>query len=102
MTRDSRELPEQATLCLACACANPSNHAAADLLAAADAQTDTGVIAAIFLSTGATRWDLTERARLAIAAQREWCGLHGAFDAAHCTVERVRRGPSPDACEASA
>ncbi len=89
MARDPRELPDQATRCLACACANCENRAAAELLVHAGAHTATGVIAAIFLAPCETRWQLTDEARRAITEQRDWCNLHGPIDPENCTVERL-------------
>jgi hypothetical protein len=90
-------LPEQATRCLTCACANAANAAAAELLRQAGALTATGVIAAIFLAQSDLRWSLTEQARHAIAEQRQWCEVHGAWDASVCPIEWIRRGHPGDA-----
>ena len=75
----TRELPEQATRCLTCACKNDENESAAELMADAEALTATGVIAAIFLADSEVHRDLTALAREAIAEQREWCERNGPF-----------------------
>lgn len=80
MRRTRRELPEQATRCLTCACENWENRAANDLLGAADALTATGVVAALFVADSQQHRELVDRARDAIAEQRAWCDEHGAFE----------------------
>ena len=90
MTQKRRELPEQTTRCLTCACSNRENHAAAELLANAEALTATGVVAAIFLADSEQHQDLTLRARRAIAEQRAWCHTHGVFHP-NCPIPPARR-----------
>jgi len=90
MTEERRDLPDQSTRCLTCACENRENHAAKELLAKADALSATGVVAAIFLADSNQHLDLTERARRAIAEQREWCDRHGPFQT-RCPIHG-RRG----------
>ena len=75
----TRELPEQATRCLTCACKNGENASASELMAEADALTATGVIAAIFLADSEVHQDLTTLAREAIREQRDWCERNGPF-----------------------
>jgi hypothetical protein len=85
------EIPDQASRCLACACENRENEAAAELLAKAEALSATGVVAAIFLAGSDQHHELTERARRAIAEQRDWCDVHGAFHP-NCPLLDRRRG----------
>lgn len=89
--RRTRELPEQATRCLTCACLNRENRAAANLLDIAEALTATGVVAAIFLADSDSHYALTQQARHAIAEQRAWCHAHGAFSD-DCLARSPRRG----------
>ena len=84
-----KDLPDQASRCLACACENRQNRAAARLLSLADALTATGVVAAMFIAGNEARNELSASARDAIAEQREWCSAHGAFHPETCTIERV-------------
>lgn len=91
MTAQSPDLPDQATICLVCACENRENGSASSLLTRTGAQSATGVIAAIFLAPREERWILTEHARCAVGLQREWCDRHGPFDPHRCTVERLKK-----------
>jgi hypothetical protein len=84
-----RQLPEQATHCLTCACRNGENAAATELMADAEALTATGVIAAIFLADSEVHHDLTMQAREAIREQREWCEAKGTFRE-DCPLHRSR------------
>lgn len=89
MTHRTRELPDQSTHCLTCACRNEQNVAAAELLADADALSATGVIAAIFLADSEVHHDLTTQARESIREQREWCQANGVFRE-DCPIHRRR------------
>lgn len=90
----SRDLTDQATRCLTCACLNRENRAAVELLETAEALTATGVVAAIFLADSDSHHALTHQARHAIAEQRAWCHEHGAFsdDCVSVPASARRRG----------
>lgn len=77
-------LPEQAGICLKCACETGQNRLARLLLVRAGAQTTLGVDAALFIATGEERQQLLLLARGAIAVQRDSCLREGLFDSERC------------------
>ena len=85
MQNRMRHLPDQSSACLGCACQNPDNAAARDLLDAAASLTVTGVIAAIFVTESAEHDRVLELARRAIADQRASCDAIGPFKPETCT-----------------
>jgi hypothetical protein len=82
-------LPEQAGICLMCACENPQNRLARNLLGSAGALSSTGVIAAVFIADSSERESLLLLARGAIAEQRARCMSEGLF-ASHRCPDSVR------------
>lgn len=77
-------LPEQAGICLMCACENQENRLARDLLGSAGALSATGVIAAVFIADSSEREFLLLLARGAIAEQRARCLTEGLFVSDRC------------------
>jgi hypothetical protein len=85
----SAPLPEQAGICLMCACENQQNRLARNLLSSAGALSSTGVIAAVFIADSSERESLLLLARGAIAEQRARCLSEGLF-ASHRCPDTVR------------
>lgn len=66
-------LPERAVACLECACDDPSNERAQELMRFVDATTATGVVAALFILDGPDYDRVVEMTRAALATARQTC-----------------------------
>lgn len=84
-------LSDASTECLSCACENPDNLAARQLLAATEALSSVGVIAAVLIDESPEHLELLRVARKAITEQRAWCHDHGPFRPQRCVVRRPAR-----------
>ena len=76
MSKPVRHLPDGSACCLACACGNPDNRHAKDLLEMTEAMTATGVLAAVFVATSDEHAQLVRTARAAIAEERDVCAAN--------------------------
>lgn len=72
--------------CLACACENPENAAAAALLSETDSLTNVGIAAAVFIASSPEHERIVTLARNAIEEQREWCRQCGPFRPDECLL----------------
>lgn len=80
----SAQLSDHAVACLECACTSSDNQAARMLLLYADAQTATGVLAAVFIALAEGGTHMIELARAAIAHERARCTLDGRYGGRGC------------------
>ena len=81
-----RHLPEQSGECLGCACSNPENLAARELLNQTGATSAVGVLATIFVADSPEHDTIVALSRDAIVEQRAWCEANGPFKSNGCPV----------------
>ncbi|HEX7706285.1 MAG TPA: hypothetical protein VF701_07500 [Thermoanaerobaculia bacterium] len=84
---NGKALTSNELVCLICACEEPSNESARDLMHATGATSATGVIVAIFVAYPSVAAELVGVARKAIAIQRMKCPRLVEESALKCPLE---------------
>lgn len=81
-----RHVPDRSMACLTCACEDPRNRTAKQLLDATSALSIDGILAAILVADGDEYDDIVHLARQVIHDEREICREQGPFRSERCGV----------------